>query len=320
MSWYFCNMKTGLLFIVLLLCITVRAQETVKYYDHEWKSCDIYLAQYASYVKQTDSGWLRNDFFVATQTLYMTGLYRDSETKTGNGWFRFFYSNGMLKSMGKEFDNKKTGTWLSYHPNGMISDSTFYDFGDPTGISLSWHSNGFMSDSLVFDMDYTTCVSWYNNGSVSSAGRLRKNRKTAIWQYFHKNGQLAAREKYDDDKLISGDYFDENGNVQTDTTNINREASFRGGSKGWEKFVYKTIYFPPEYKLSPGDKATVLVTALIDEDGKVTDPFVELPLHPAFDKIAISIFMQSPKWIPAKSHNRTVSTYVREGITFLRDF
>jgi len=64
------------------------------------------------------------------------------------------------------------------------------------------------------------------------------------------------------------------------------------------------------------DEVTVVVTATIDEDGNVLDPFVEVPFNKNFDKIAITIFKKSPRWLPAISHNRSLMQIVKQPITF----
>lgn len=315
-TYYFCNMKKWLLLLFLIVNSALKGQDREIYYDHEWKVCSPSEAQYISIIKETDSGWLRKDYFVSTKALQMSGLYMDEATEIKNGRFYYFYANGVLKATGKMINNKKEGTWLSYHTNGMLNDSNFYSFGEPIGISLEWHSNGYIADSIMYDGDTDTEVSWYDNGAPSSAGRFIEGKQTGVWQYFHKNGTLAAKEKYNAGKLLMRQYYDTSGIEEADTTSKDRDADFKGGEKGWSKFVYKQIYFPRGYRFSQGDKVTVLVTALIDEEGNVTEPFVELPVHPDFDKIAISIFKRSPKWIPAIRHNRTVKQYIRQGVTF----
>jgi antitoxin component YwqK of YwqJK toxin-antitoxin module len=313
-------MKKLLFLLLLFITNIVWAQNSETYYDHQWKVCEPNQARYVSLVKQTDSGWRRLDYFAGNKRLQMSGLYKDNATKIANGWFVYYYANGVIEARGAMQDNKRQGLWLSYHLNGMMSDSTVYENGEPVGTSIGWHSNGFIEDSIVYTNNSAVKVFWFDDGTPAAAGRTTNGWEEGVWQYFHKNGLLAAKERYDVGKLVSRHYFDINGVEESDTTSKDRDAEFKGGKKGWDKFFYKRVYFPPNYKFSEGDAVTVYVTAVIDEEGNVTEPFVELPFHPAFDEIALSIFKQSPQWIPAIRHNRTVKQRVRQGITFRQGY
>jgi outer membrane biosynthesis protein TonB len=110
-------------------------------------------------------------------------------------------------------------------------------------------------------------------------------------------------------------YYDEQGGV-TDTVNKDRPASFPGGLKAWQKYLEKKLYFPPQYKFVNRDKAIVVVDAVIDEEGNVTDVAVSTPFHPAFDKIAVEVVRKSPQWQPAIIHNRKLRHKIRQGVYF----
>jgi antitoxin component YwqK of YwqJK toxin-antitoxin module len=309
-------MKTILLFITTLIGINTSAQKTESYYDYMWKPCTPEQARYYSEVTRTDSGWLRHDYFLGTRKLQMSGLFEDSANKIANGFFRFNYANGIPESFGRNVHNKKEGLWIRYHQNGGIEDSTVYVNGNPSGTSIGWHSNGYMADSIAYSADGSAVeVNWCTNGNPSGAGRLMNGELNGPWQFFHNNGKLAAIELYNMDKLVGRQYFNTSG-APEDTTNNDRDATFPGGQAGWKKFIYKHIYFPPQYKIVNADRVTVVVTATIDEDGNVLNPFVEVPFDKAFDDIALTIFKKSPKWLPAIKHNRAVVQRVGQPITF----
>lgn len=150
--------------ILALTAIYTDAQKPVtKFYNREWKECDVSEARFYSMIKKTDSGWLRNDYYISTNGLQMTGLYKDSLCKIKNGEFMYFFVNDRLESIGRYAENKKKGIHLSYHYNGMIADSGNYDKNKLTGISLSWHPNGYLSDSVFIKDD---SIKWKLNGST----------------------------------------------------------------------------------------------------------------------------------------------------------
>jgi len=65
-----------------------------------------------------------------------------------------------------------------------------------------------------------------------------------------------------------------------------------------------------------GEKAVVVVTFSIDENGNVTEVFTSTPFNSAFDKIAEDVIRHSPKWIPAMEHNRTIRTVRSQPVYF----
>jgi hypothetical protein len=312
-------MKTFLLLMTMLVGANIYAQKTESYYDYLWKPCAPEQARFFSEVEKTDSGWLRHDYFLGTKTLQMSGLFEDSANKIANGYFRFFYANGIPESYGQNRHNKKEGLWIRYDHTGSMQDSTVYINGNPSGISLGWHSNGYIADSISYSADGSAVeVTWRRDGVPSSAGRFMNGELNGPWTFFHANGQLAARVLYDMGHVQKEENFATAGKPQKIATE-DRQASFPGGQEGWKKFILKHIFFPSQYNLVNADQVTVVITATIDEDGNVLDPFVEVPFNRAFDDIALRAFKKSPKWLPAISHNRTVVQKIRQPIVFAQE-
>ncbi len=309
-------MKLILLLLISMVCLDISAQKTETYYDYNWKPCAVEDARFYSEVIKSDSGWLRNDYFLGTRTLQMSGLYEDANSKIANGYFRFFYPNGIPESFGRNVHNKKEGLWIRYHPNGFMEDSTFYVNGNPSGTSFGWYSNGYLADSIVYNNDGTAIeVDWYTNGSPSAAGRLKNDTLNGPWLFFHNNGQLAARESYQMGEIQSAEYYDESGKRE-DKPESDREATFPGGKGGWSNYVSKHLYFPPGYQLVNGDMVTVVVVATIDEEGNVVNPYVKVPFNKTFDNVALSVFRKCPKWLPSISHNRAHTETISQPVTF----
>jgi TonB family protein len=104
--------------------------------------------------------------------------------------------------------------------------------------------------------------------------------------------------------------------VQADTVTRDRGVEFPGGSKGWAKYLSRSLYFPDQYQFSNGDEAAVVVAADIDEEGRVVDAEVVVPFYPAFDRIALDAVRKSTNWIPAFQHNRKERTTIRQPVVF----
>src|SRR6185503_15906503 len=121
------------LFILIVSAIHANGQKTIAYYDYMWKPCEAGRARYVSSVIKTDSGWFRSDYYVTPFRLQMSGLYEDSANNIENGYFHYYYANGMPEHVGSSVHNKKEGLWLSFYSNGAMNDSTFYHNGTPVG-------------------------------------------------------------------------------------------------------------------------------------------------------------------------------------------
>ena len=311
-------MKVSAFVIFFILSFSANAQKIEKYYNYLWKECEPNSARFYALIEKTDSGWHRRDFFIHEKKIQMDGTYEDADCQIEAGKFYFFHPNGMLESTGKYVHGKKDSLWLRYYQDGMMEDSVFYVNGNPSGVSMSWYQNGYPRDSSFFNIDGSGMeLQWFDNGVPSAAGRYTAGRKeNGKWQFFHASGKLSALETYDAGKLIDKQYFDEQGNMMADTSNNDRDAEFPGGQKAWIKFMYKGLYFPPQYKIANADSAVVVISFSINLDGKLKDPFVSTPFYPEFDKIALRAIAKSPQWIPAMKHNRKIYYYMRQPITF----
>jgi Gram-negative bacterial TonB protein C-terminal len=311
-------MKLTCFILLLIQGFTSFAQKTGKFYDYLWKLTDGPHARFYSVVERTDSGYHRLDYYVHDGALQMDGWFEDSACKISSGKFTYLYPGKLLESSGRYLHNKKQGLWLTYHPNGMIADSTVYDNGMPSGTSMAWYSNGIPSDSSVYNADGSGIkVGWFDNGNPSYAGRLAPGYKHyGKWQFFHRNGKTSAFELYTHDSLLDKQYFDETGQPVLDTTNKDTDANFPGSTKGWLKYLGNHLDFPENYKITNSDEAVVVITMTIDEDGQVKDAYVSTPFYPPFEEIALRVITHSPKWKPAIKHNRRVSTVFRQPVVF----
>src|SRR6185436_12232310 len=124
-----CCMKIPLLVFLFTISLASISQKTEAYYDFFWEPCAPESARYFSTLEKTDSGWLRHDYYVSTGKLQMRALYEDQACKTLNGNSYFFYANGNPSAVGRSLHGKQEGICLSYHANGMMSDSGMFHNG-----------------------------------------------------------------------------------------------------------------------------------------------------------------------------------------------
>ena len=310
-------MKFTLLLLTLAMHFTTCGQAKETYYDFFWKESTPENATYYSVKLKTDSGWLQSDYYIRTKRLQMSALYSDEASKIHNGHAHFFYANGLPSIVGTMINNKQEGVCVSYHSNGMMSDSALFNNGKVVDKRFRWHPNGAMSDSIARINDSTYVqIGWFDDGKISHAGYAVNEKQHGKWQYFHNNGQASALETYANGKLGAAEYFDEQGKSVKDTSKVNRSASFAGGQAAWTRYLQRNLYWPKGLSFATTATATVGIRFWVDENGKVTDADVYMPFHEAFDEIALKIIKNSPKWLPAISHNRKVRVEMRQPVMF----
>src|SRR5947209_19267561 len=276
-------MKTKCLLLFLIIPFVSFSQKIERYYDMYWSPSDESKATYYSVMIKQDSIWHQQDFFRNTGYLQMDGYFKDTADKIHHGVFHYYHANKLLLSTGAYIDNKRHGLWLSFHSNGMMSDSVIYDSGRVVGTRMGWYPNGYLSDSSVWNLDGRGVeVTCFDNGTLSSVGMFRKGKQNGKWKYYHRNGNPSAIEIFNYGSLVSRQYFDEEGKLIADTTNKDRKASFVGGNAAWKKYLEKRLYFPDNRKIVNANEVVVMITAIVDEEGNLSDVEVSLPFHPDF--------------------------------------
>lgn len=310
-------MNPKLLLFALVLCNVVSAQKKETFYNYSWKETTPENATYYSVKIKTDSGWLQTDYYMRTQRLQMSALYLDEACEIHNGHALYYHPNGYPSIEGRMINNKQEGICLSYHSNGVMSDSALFKNGKVVDKRFQWHRNGVMSDSIgrINDSTYVH-VGWFDDGSISYAGYLVHDEQHRKWKYFHHNGSVAALETYAYGKLLQAEYFDDQGTPLKDTSMVNREASIKGGPAAWTRYLEKNLYWPPNLEFATPATVTVGVSFWVDENGAIIDAEVYLPFHNEFDKIALKIIKNSPKWLPEISHNRVVRVRKVQPVVF----
>ncbi len=145
---------------------------------------------------------------------------------------------------------------------------------------------------------------YYEDGKVDAEGIFKNDVMNGDWYYYHRNGLLAAEETYEDGLRTDGKFWNEDGSELKDIGLADLEKpSFLGGEVEMDKFVQRTIVLPEEVKRKR-ITGKMAVSVWVEPDGKLTNPKIELSLHPELDEAAFKVVDQMPKWLPAKRHNR----------------
>ena len=99
--------------------------------------------------------------------------------------------------------------------------------------------------------------------------------------------------------------------------NVDIEASFKGGLKGWWKFLERNLNpNVPVENGAPAGQYIVLVQFIVKKDGKLIDIKGVTNHGYGMEEEAVRILRKSPPWEPAMKNGRAVAAYYRQSITF----
>jgi periplasmic protein TonB len=147
---------------------------------------------------------------------------------------------------------------------------------------------------------------YYPNGKIDSEGMFKNDNMDGKWFFYYENGVLAAKEIYEEGLKTEVDCWNPDGTIQTNYMDSEREKpSYPQGQIEMDKFVQNTIVLPDDVQKK---KVTgkMAISFFVEPDGKLTNPKIELSLHPSLDEAAFKVLDAMPAWIPAKHHNRLI--------------
>ncbi len=90
---------------------------------------------------------------------------------------------------------------------------------------------------------------------------------------------------------------------------------FPGGMKALMDFIQKNIRYPEEARKN-GIQGRVIVSVVIDKNGRVTDPVIMRSRYPALDEEALRIVGLMPQWKPGMQQGKAVKVEFAFPVTF----
>lgn len=165
--------------------------------------------------------WFNNNFIVAS------GLQNAQEQN--NGYWNFYYSNGIKKSEGEFINGKRTGVWKFYTQTGGIKEEGHYDNGDEKLYKSFYDNNNpSVEVGIVNNKINGLKKSYFSNGNIAASTEYKDGEINGTQTYYYRNGSLRYTIKNVNGSL-SGDlveYFD-NGKIYQKATfvNNNREGA-----------------------------------------------------------------------------------------------
>ena len=201
---------------------------------------------------------------------------------------------------------------------------------DSTYICRYYNTNGPMIRQESFKDSNLTIPNgrfcWYNvNGALDSSGYVKNGKKDSWWQY-KRNSTQTDMVNYDNGVVISREtyLYDENGKpINEDTTkrdttmHVQVKAKFKKGENDWANYCRNNLNTPARLQsvLPPG-QYTVIVSFLIDKQGKTSDIYLYQSCEWSGDAEIIRLIAGSPKWQPAIQDGLPVIYRQKQTLTF----
>lgn len=185
------------------------------------------------------------------------------------------------------------------------SDKERFDFQNSIN-KLGKTNPLFMLDGKIVDKDE------FNNidpNSIKSIEVVKANKALEAFGEEGKNGVIKVTLRSPNDKMREG--------VQI-STEVQEEPKFDGGKEAWLSFLLKNLKMDiPVERGGPPGKYTVLLSFIVDKNGKVSN--IEAENDPGYGTAeeAVRVMKLSPNWIPAKQNGKPVVYKHKHTITYV---
>jgi TonB family protein len=134
--------KLHLLIALFIIQYTVAQDTIVTFYDQNWK--ELKKIENASFYRKffkSDKIYVANDYY-KNGNIQMTGIYTNKKGTLREGFFKYFFENGNVKSEGNYIKNEHNGNWKNYLENGTLDSEGEYVKGKKNGDWIWLTENG----------------------------------------------------------------------------------------------------------------------------------------------------------------------------------
>lgn len=191
---------------------------------------------------------------------------------------------------------RSTSYWMGSKKLHCVSGYTDTNFTKAVGLQVAYYENGNKSDSTHFA----------SNGGIQTTYHYRENGTLAYRAFYDKAADELKGENYDSiGKRIPGFFTFQKG------------AIFADGTEGWVDYLSSHVKSNvPVKKGAPPGNYTVVVSFLVNKEGKVTE--VTALNDPGYGTAeeAERVIKNSPSWIPAIQNDKNVVYRQKQSITF----
>lgn len=152
----------------------------------------------------------------------------------------------------------------------------------------------------VDGMQHGPEVKYYNSGKLKYEGEYVDNQKQGLWKWYYESGALMAELNYVDDKIRSHQYYYEDGSKCKKELSESQLPEFPGGLNALMQHMATAQY--PYKKRMDDIEGVVLVSFVVDTNGKLEDPTIIYSADSLFSVSALAVVEKMPLWKPGYDH------------------
>jgi len=214
-----------------------------------------------------------------------------------------YYPNAVRHVVTTYKNNRLAGAYYEYFPSGKLfcikqytepkSETSADDYKiisvlDSSGNTIVTDGNGYYKG---YDKDFRT---------ITEEGGVKNGERDGQWKGKDLGLKLTFEETYQDGKLLSGSYKDNSGNTAHYTQRF-KEPEFPGGVEKLYAFLGREIMYPV-YAREHNIEGTVILSFIVEKDGKIEKIKVLSPVYDEIDQEAIRALKRAPKWNPGLAY------------------
>lgn len=110
-------------FLIFFLAISFQCvsqtDTSYKYFDKTWKPALKEKAFFYAKIFRENNSWHRLDFWVKDNIMQMDGWYEDADTKTENGFIKFYTEQGVLRDSNNYEHGKYLSKYIFYEDHSL---------------------------------------------------------------------------------------------------------------------------------------------------------------------------------------------------------
>jgi TonB family protein len=278
-------------------------------------------ADYIRVVSEPDSGsafYNVHEFYLDNK-IKLAGKSSKINPPVFEGQCIRYYKNGKKAGIANYKDGSLTGIEFDFYPNGKVYLEKEYltnDRYNPTTTNFLIKANYDSLGTALVENGTGHCKLLNNDlDAVTEEGDVKNGLREGQWTGYFKNVNIHFTENYKNGILIDGTANGYNGIKSTYKKTRGTNPEFKGGVEAFGAYLGSNIKYPYAERRN-GIQGVVVLSFVVEKDGKITDIKVLRPVSEGIDKEAILILKKSPDWVPGTMFGKPVRVVYSVPINF----
>ncbi|WP_199118128.1 energy transducer TonB [Pedobacter sp. ASV28] len=319
-------MKPTFLFIFLLIySFCVNAQKKKYTFFFKDNGVEVQHLDSADYIRNIEAP-AAGEFHYRIEETFRNGIKKldgrlssFSPNLIFEGLVYTYYRNGGQETIIKYVENKPVDTAHYFFANGAVQKQVEYlpaktseqEIGPKAKLVYQADSLGkvYVKGGYGHLVEHTELA----KDTLVEEGDYEDGFKYGRWTGKHLSGKSNFVENYVSGKLIEGVNTVDDSVYKYKVVEV--MPQFEGGLAKFYKYLSKRVRYPDD-ALRKNISGVVVISFIIEKDGRITEANIIRSVYPSIDKEAIRVILSSPKWIPGIQRGLPVRVKYNIPLTF----